>query len=338
MKPTIIATVVALATVAAPAPTAATDMPRATAAEESRVTILFAGPTSFQRGGETYRLKLTILDHGSDDSITMTLRRKRDPDGAGPAVSRQVHTRDFEAPDTMTTEPGLDHAAVVTGEKLAPYGEITVDFTPTSAAQRAPCYGARRTVRTGRIDGTVRFASGTGFDDVVLPSMRARLDSVEGGICGHGDPLPSCERTSRYLWAEDGDFRMAAFSTRRRLVVHAMREQRLPLRYSDTDAYVLEAAVTRLPIDHARFAPDLSSVTVRGMPGTDVRRRARFSATSGTRRDVYGCDAEREIVQRLRRGTLTGTMRFAFFVGADEHLADRMLQARLTHTRNRPIS
>lgn len=309
----------------------------AAAAESQRVTTLIAGPATFERGGETYRLTMRATDDpDGSDSIEMTIRRTRDPDRDGPAVSRQMHTRVFEAPDMASSEPGLEHASVVTDDKLAPHGEISVEFTPTAAGERAPCYGGKRTVRKGRIDGTVRFASGTAFGEVVVESMRARLDSVEGACAPGPFPPQACQRPGWWLWAQDGDLRMSAFKGRRGLAVVAARESNLPTQDPATDGSVMERSVTRLPLDHARFGPDLGAATVRGLRGTDVRRKAAFSAASGVRRDIFDCDETRETVERRRRGTVEGTMRFAFFIGADERLIDRPLHGSLTRFRNRP--
>lgn len=317
---------------------AAPPAPAAAEADSQRVTTLIAGPVTFQRGDEIYRLTIHGTDYPQDsDSVDMTIRRTRDPDDTGPAVSRQTHTRVFEALDMVSSDPDLEHASVVTDDKLAPHGEITVEFTPTAAGERAPCYGGKRTVRKGRIDGTVRFASGTAFGEVVIESMRARLDAVEGACAVMSRPPPPCQRPGWWLWAQDPDVRMSAFKGRRAVVVTAGREAELPTQDPATDGYVMESSATRLPLDHARFAADLSSATVRGLRGTDVRRRATFSATSRLDRAVFDCyDETRQTVERRRRGTIGGTMRFAFFIGPDETLVDRPLRGSATHWRNRP--
>jgi hypothetical protein len=337
VKAIIITVIVALASTAAPAPVAAVPSGSTTAAEPYRVTRLVARG-SFERGGETYRLTIRATDEPEDlDSIEMTIRRTRDPDGDGPAVSRQAHTRIFQALDMMSSESDLEHASIVTDDKLAPHGDITAEFTPTAAGERAPCYGGKRTVRKGRINGTVRVASGTAFGEIVVNAMRARLDSVEGACLPPSIPPPSCPRSGRSLSAQDRDLRMSAFEGRRRLTVIARRESNLPTQDRATDGYVIDSSVTRLPLAHARFAADLSRATVHGLRGTDVRRRVTFSATSAVRRGVEDCyDPARETVERRRRGTVRGTMRFAFFIGPDERLADRNLQGSLTRRRNRP--
>lgn len=311
--------------------------------EPVRRTTLLAGPAFFARDGETYRLTLRATDDPRNtDSVTMTIRRTRDPDGA--ARSRQAHSRQFEAADTVTASDNLDQAAVDTAGKIAPHGEVDLEFTATRPPQEASCYGADRTIRRGRVKGTLRFSPGGRFGDVVVTSMKARLDSVEG-TCGPGtgtppgSPVPSCPPAGQSLWWEDGRFLGHAFKPagRAALVVYASRERTLDMDDSSTDGYLTDNLVARLPRSHGAFAQDLFTARVRGEPGTDVRRRVSFEASTPMRRVVTECTPTQETVERRRRGTITGTLRFDFVIGPDVHLDGRRLAARVERRTVRPL-
>ena len=283
---------------------------------------------TFVHDSETYRLRLFASSSGDDDRVSVRIARARNPDGAGPLRSVQSHMYFFDAANMVAASASGDGLTIDTGERIAPYGAIDMAFTADTDAT-ASCGDLEHT-RGGELTGAMAFKTHSPLGTIEVSSVRAKVTKHEPEPCPHGDPPDTCPQAGWFLLTRAGRSFGATVMKRpqgARATVSARRDRSLALTDEDSWGYVARDLTTWLPADRARLTRDMSKAVVRGAPGTDTPGRLVFDAATDIRRASGRCETNRRFVMRSRRGTLSGSMVFDFFLGADRDLAQQPLAA-----------
>jgi hypothetical protein len=262
--------------------------------------------------------------------VSVRISRTRNPDGAGPLRSVQRHTYTFDDDNLVTANTVGDAMTIDTGDRLDPYGKINMSFTADSGVTDS-CQGVEHT-RRGELTGTMIFKTQSSLGAFAIPSVRATVTKhdPEPEGCGHYD-TDACPVAGAYLSAQgtrNFESYVAKRPGRARARVVAARERSISLPDTQVFAHVTREIRTWVPAEHARFTQDLSKAVVRGAAGTDTPGRLVFAAATEARRQGARCEGTRRFVMWSRRGTVTGSMVFDFFIGLDRDVGHRPLRGR----------
>ena len=311
--------------------------------------VLKTRPTTVVRDGEQYRLRITVRESVikeeyenstttyREESAVVTMWSRSNPQGVAKAV--QTHDYDYlineDFGNHFRHSSTLEDATVRGGDPRSDEMRLRLAFDAETPGTRG-CNG-HITRRSGAITGSFEFHSVRGdIGSVTKVPTRAVLTHHDGQCPNETFRRCSGDGLGAYAY-RDGDRDMRVEAT----VLDGQDTATVTVyhrRWSRSSAHHEIRAV--VPRSRVRIAPDLSSVTIRGLAGTYLRGRLHATATLPEQpRSGSQCGRDEECADAYTmRGTnaYTGDFVADFWIGADRRAASGPLEGNLRRYQTLP--
>ena len=282
--------------------------------------------TPIEHLGVAYEIRLQAETAPSGDYLFVTLRRRVDPDGAGPISSIQQHHWSFRNLDrAVVVSNDLATGSLRARQQLSPHGTASYAFAASAAGEQSCGGGFER--RRGRLTGQLEMDTRSNFGVVKVGNLLGeawwssmRCDPSSNGS-GWQPPCLGSEGVMAFRERDQMAVDANRYDTHSTFPLSTSYWRDIPFDAPNVDGTISRSVTTRLPAEHLVVSDDLRSASVRGAPGTFHRGSAEFRG-SGPMDGGSGAGVCGESSMDMRHGYLSGTLRATFGLGREFDLSD----------------